>query len=313
MGRAHKSKAGSMQYWPRKRARRIYPRVRAWADIETTNLLGFLGYKAGMTHVQLLENNPFIKQGKLKAFACTIIECPPLKVLGIRFYKKTNYGIKTTSQILSSNLNKELSRKIFLPKKVNNNETKDFDDIKLIVYTQPKLIDLKKTPEILELGISGNKDEKLNYAKELLNKEIKINDIFKANQNIDIHAVTKGKGFQGPVKRFGVDLKGHKSEKKRRAPGNMGAWTPKKILFTVPQAGQMGFHTRTEYNKTILKIGNKPEEINPKEGLQNYGLIKNDYLLIKGSIPGARKRLIVMTYPMRNKKEFPMELKFIQK
>jgi len=313
MGRAHKPKAGSMQYWHRRRAKRIYPRVNAWANLNTTSLLGFLGYKAGMTHVQVIENNPSIKQSKLKAYACTIVECPPLKVLGIRFYKNTFYGIKTLGEIISSNLNKELSRKIFMPKKINNKDIKDFDDVKLIVYTQPKLIDLKKKPEIIELGISGNKEEKLNYAKELLNKEIKINDIFKVNQNIDIHAVTKGKGFQGPVKRFGVDLKAHKSEKKRRAPGNLGSWTPKKILFTVPQAGQMGFHTRTEFNKSIIKIGNKPEEVNPKEGLQNYGLIKNDYLLIKGSIPGARKRLIVMTYPIRNKKELIMELKFVKK
>ena len=313
MGRAHKPKAGSMQYWPRKRAKRIYPRLRAWANLDTTALLGFLGYKAGMTHVQVQENNPVSKQTKLKSYACTILECPPLKVLGIKFYKNTLYGIKNLGQITSENLDKELKRKINLPKKINNKEINDFDDLKLIVYTQPKLISLKKKPEIIELALSGSKEDKLNYAKNLLGKEIKINDVFKANQNIDVHAVTKGKGFQGPVKRFGIDLKGHKSEKKRRAPGNLGSWTPKKILFTVPQAGQLGFQTRTEFNKTILKISSNVDEINPKPGLEHYGFIKNDYVLVKGSVPGARKRLIVLTQPTRKNTALPMELKFIKK
>ncbi|MEK6862557.1 MAG: 50S ribosomal protein L3 [Nanoarchaeota archaeon] len=313
MGRAHKPKAGSMQYWPRKRAKRIYPRIRTWANLDTTNLLGFLGYKAGMTHVQVLENNPATKQSKLKSHACTIIECPALKILGIRFYQNTLYGLKVMGQVLAENLDKELARKIRLPKKVNAKQPENFNDIKLIVYTQPKLIKLKKKPEIIELAISGNKEEKLNYAKNLLGKEIKVGEIFKINQNIDVHAISKGKGFQGPTKRFGLQLKSHKSEKKRRAPGNLGSWTPKKILFTVPQAGQMGFQTRTEYNKQILKISNNVNEINPKSGLDHYGFLKNEYLLVKGSIPGPKKRLIVLTHPMRNKRVLPMELKFIKK
>ncbi|MEK6907524.1 MAG: 50S ribosomal protein L3 [Nanoarchaeota archaeon] len=313
MGRASKPKAGSMQFWHRKRAKRIYPGVRAWANLDTTSLLGFLGYKAGMTHVQVQENNPAMKQSKLKAYAATILECPPLKVFGIKFYKNTLYGIKNQGQITSENLDKELNRKIILPKKINNKEINDFDDVKLIVYTQPKLVGIKKKPEIFEIGLSGNKDEKLNYAKNLLGKEIKISEVFKVNQNVDIHAVTKGKGFQGPLKRFGLQLKSHKSEKKRRAPGNMGSWTPKKILFTVPQAGQMGFHTRTEYNKLILKISNNVNEINPKSGLEHYGFVKNEYVLIKGSVAGSRKRPIILTQPIRKNRTLPMELKFIKK
>jgi large subunit ribosomal protein L3 len=165
----------------------------------------------------------------------------------------------------------------------------------------------------MELAISGDKDEKLNYAKSLIGKEIKVSEIFKTNQNVDVHSISKGKGFQGPVKRFGLQLKAHKSEKKRRAPGNLGAWTPKKILFTVPQAGQMGFQTRTEHNKLILKISNNANEINPKSGLEHYGFIKNEYLLVKGSTPGSKKRSIILTYPIRNKKILPMELRFIKK
>ena len=314
MARAHKPRSGSLQFWPRKRAKRIYPRVRAWANLDRASLLGFLGYKVGMTHVQVNENNPALKAIRLVTYSVTIIECPPLKVLGIKFYQSTEYGLRNITTIYSENLNKELKRKLTLAKKIESKFPESFDDLRLIVYTQPRLTTInKKKPEIIELALSGKKEEKLEFAKGLLNKEIKVNDVFKQSQNLDIHAVTKGKGFQGPLKRFGLQLKAHKSEKKRRAPGNLGSWTPKKILFSVPQAGQLGFQTRTEFNKTLLKIGNKPEEVNSSSGFNRYGLVKNDYLLIKGSIPGANKRLIIMTYPIRSKKTFQIEVKYIRK
>ena len=67
--------------------------------------------------------------------------------------------------------------------------------------------------------------------------------------------------------------------------------------------GKMGYHKRTDYNKWLVKIGDKVEEINPKGGLLQYGLVKNNYILVKGSIPGSRKRLIILTEPLRSKKD----------
>jgi len=55
--------------------------------------------------------------------------------------------------------------------------------------------------------------------------------------------------------------------------------------------GQMGYHKRTEPNKRIMKLG-APAEINPKGGFTHYGLLKNDYLLVKGSLAGPVKRLV---------------------
>ena len=166
----------------------------------------------------------------------------------------------------------------------------------MVVYTQPKLTGIgKKKPDILELAVSGKTS--LELAKKLLEKnEIKLENIFKENQILDISAVTKGKGFQGEVKRFGVTILQHKSEKKKRGSANLGAWTPKRVSFRVPQPGKMGYHQRIEHNKQILKIGIDPKEVNPKSGFLHYGLIKNNYLLLKGSIPGPAKRTIVMTY-----------------
>lgn len=290
-----------MQIWPRKRARRIYPRVRSWSNVERTKLLGFAGYKAGMTHIQARDNSNSTTKGQIISIPVTIVECPPLKPLSLRFYKNSNYGFKLTGEILAKNLDKELKRKITMPKKSSKEEVKEFDVLKLAVYTQPKLIGKKKKPEIFEIAIGNNN---LEFGKSLLQKDIKINDIFNEGQLVDIHSVSRAKGFQGPVKRFGVRLRQKKSEKVKRGPGSLGAWKGQQhMMYRVAHAGQMGYHTRTDYNKLVIKIGNKVEDINPKGGFLRYGEIKNDYVLIKGSLPGAVKRLVRLTEPMRPKKK----------
>ena len=310
MGRAHKPRSGSLQVYPRCRAKRQYPRVKNWPNKTEIKLLGFAGYKAGMTHIMALDNyqNSPTKNMTI-AIPATIIECPPLKAFSIRFYKKTPYGDTLLTEHTADKPNKELERRICLPKKINHKDVQDFDYITLQVYTQPKQTGIgKKKPELFEIAIGGSdKNAKLEYAKSVLGKEIKLSDVLKENSFVDIHAVTIGKGFQGPVKRFGITLKSHKSEKKRRSTGNLGSWTPKKVDWRVPQHGQMGYHTRTEYNKWILAIN--PDFIK-KENIDHYGNIKNDILLVKGSIPGPQKRLVRIVEAIRPIR--PMQLQ-IQK
>ncbi|MBL7100866.1 MAG: 50S ribosomal protein L3 [Nanoarchaeota archaeon] len=300
MPKIHNPRRGSLQFWPRKRARRQYARVKSWPEVAEAKLLGFAGYKAGMTHVMLDDDNPgSLTKGETISYPVTVIECPPLKSYSIRFYQKTHNGSKLVSEIFSKNLDKNLKRKIKVSSK-ENKEPEDFDSLRLVVYTQPSLVGFKKTPELFELGVGG-KDvkEKLAYAKELLNKDVKISDVFKEGQLIDTHSVTKAKGFQGTVKKFGVTIRQHKSEKTKRGVGTLGAWTPKKTDWRVAQAGKMGYHQRTEYNKLSLKIGSDPKEINPDGGFLNYGLVKCDYVIVKGSVAGTRKRLIILTEPSR--------------
>jgi large subunit ribosomal protein L3 len=61
----------------------------------------------------------------------------------------------------------------------------------------------------------------------------------------------------------------------------------------------MGFHRRTEYNKRILKIGTDPNMINPAGGFPHYGLVRNTYLIVEGSVIGAVKRPLFLRYPIR--------------
>tara|TARA_Y100000310_G_scaffold340387_1_gene435948 strand:+ start:3371 stop:4342 length:972 start_codon:yes stop_codon:yes gene_type:complete len=319
MPSVHKPRAGSLQFWPRKRAKRIYSRVRSWGKDNDVKLLGFAGYKAGMTHIVYTDNKPHSPtKGEKITTSVTVIECPPLKFFSLRCYKQTSYGLKLVSQINNSKVDKNVQRKVDIVKKVKEQKEVSLDDIKevrVVVYTQPGLTGLgKKKPEVFEVKIGGDVKEAYEYGKQLLEKEVKVSEIFEEGQFVDIHAISKGYGFEGPIKRFGISLKSHKSEKKRRSAGNLGAWTPSKTSHTVPQHGQRGFHQRTEYNKQIFKIGNDKEEVTPKGDFLHYGKLKNEYLLVKGSIPGSKKRLIQFGVSMRGKrKQDKPEISYISK
>src|SRR3989344_981436 len=202
MANVRRPRKGSLQFWPRKKAKRQYAWIKSWATEKNTGLLGFAGYKAGMTHVAIKDNRQGSQtKGEEVVWPVTVIECPALKVYSIRFYKKDNYGSKLAKEILNAKLDKELNRKINLVKKqktnLNDIESKinDYSDVRVNVYTQPKKSGLgKKTPEMFELAIGGNDVKaKLDYAKKLLDKEIKVSEVLKQGIKVDVHSVTKGK------------------------------------------------------------------------------------------------------------------------
>jgi large subunit ribosomal protein L3 len=72
-------------------------------------------------------------------------------------------------------------------------------------------------------------------------------------------------------------------------------------MWRVAHAGQTGFHQRVQYNNFIMQIGDKPEVVNPKGGFLNYGFVTSSYVLVRGSIMGAKKRMIILTEPIRLK------------
>ncbi len=300
MGNIRGPRMGTMQVWPRKRAVRQYPKVRSWAEVSDKKALGFAGYKVGMTHT-LVINNVKTSRTKGEEIFCpvTVLECPPLKVAAVRTYIKKGYGLMAKTEFNAKNVDKELTeRKLTKPKKHNEDKlsavtANDFDNLTILVYTQPKLVGLQKKPEIFEVAVGGSKEDQLAYAKEKLGKEIAVSEVFSEGNQVDIHAVSKGHGIQGPIRRFGIGKRRHKSEKAIRNPGSLGGWQAQgHVMYRVSHAGQTGYHTRTEYNKQVMKIGTNPAEINVKGSYLQYGDVKNTYVLLKGSIPGPRKRLI---------------------
>lgn len=307
-------RSGSMQYWPRKRAKREFPRIRTLPISNEKGLLGFAGYKVGMTHVIAIETNKNSHyKGEEISLPVTIIECPPLKIFSVRFYTKSSNGLNVKKEIFIGN-DKELARKLKLPKKkkdsdLNSVNINDYDDIRVVLYTLPKKTSLgKKKPELFEMSLGGSKEDKINFIKENRDKEFSINNFFREGEMIEVKAVTKGKGFQGPVKRFGISLRQMKSEKSIRNPGSLGPWCAQgHIMYRVAHAGKMGYHLRTEYNKQIIKIINDPKGFTPEGGFLNYGKVNNNLILIRGSVPGSRKRVILLQKQVRKfkKQELP--------
>lgn len=307
MGKANKPRKGSLAYRPRKRARSQMPRVRCWPEREEKCILGFAGYKAGMTHILYIDDSLSPNKGNEVSYPVTVIEAPPIVVYGIRGYKN---GICVGDVICDD---EKIRKEIGLRKKKQNEIMPDkVDEVLILAYTQPKKTRMgKKRPERMELMVGG-KDvaEKLDYAKGILGKEVRAADVFKQGEYIDTVSITKGKGWQGPVKRFGVSIQRRKATGKRRHVGTLGAWHPASVLYTVPMAGQMGYHKRTEKGKRIMKIG-EGKEINPRGGFPQYGLVIDDYVLVGGSVPGPRKRLIRMRKSIREKPVRAPEIKYI--
>ncbi len=316
MPKEHKPRAGSLQFWPRKRAKK--PLRVNWKPLEEkyANIpmpLGLIGYKVGMESVIVRdEYEKSLTKGEEIFMPITILEIPPHRIFSVRFYKNNKlisevwnpFAFKDYKWLKRKvkEIKKEKSKEEFL--KEIEKKAEEADKIRLLMYTKPKSIKLKKTPEIVEIGMGGKKEEQIEFIKKYIDKDINVKDIFKPKMLVDVRGATKGKGFSGPIKRFGIKRKQHKSEKGVRRPGSLGPWNPSKVSFRVPMAGQLGFFKRIDYNKYVLDVGNiKEKNINKKGGFLHYGFIDGDYIMVKGSVMGPQKRAIFLTYPLRPSKK----------
>lgn len=301
---------GSLAYLPKGRAKRWTGRVRTWPASEESKPLGFVGYKAGMTHAVAVDNRQgSLTFGKEIVLPITVIETPPMLAVAVRAYKKTINGRRSVGEAWTEKLPKDFERVMSVPEKFNTAEMlgkiegmlDSLTEVRLLLADQPRLAKLpRKRPQLVELRVGGKSvKEQFEFCKSSLGKELPVNSVFKEGEFVDVLAVTKGKGIHGPVRRWGVAKLHHKSRKTVRGVGSIGPWHPHYVVYSVPRAGQYGFHQRTEYNKQILKISNDPREINPKGGFIRYGQINTDYLLVRGSIPGAPKRVITLRPALR--------------
>ena len=304
MPKHNKPNRGSMAFSPRKRARSETPHISSWAAVEGDDpkILGFAGYKVGMSHIMAVDyRKKSTTAGQEIRMPVTIVEIPPMKVIGARGYIQDTYGLRTLTEAWEKKIDKDLERTLPIPKGHNAKAAwkkmsdSDLEEVRLLVHTQPRMVTgiPKKRPEIMDMAVGGGSiDAQIEFAKEMMGKEFTMSDFTQDGEMLDAIAVTTGYGFQGHVKRWGVKLLTHKNSKHRRMIGNLGPFSPGYVVSTVPQAGQTGYHQRTEYNKRLLKIGDNPDEINPKGGFLNYGLIRGNYALLHGSLPGPSKRLI---------------------
>jgi len=308
---------GSRGFYPKKRAKRIYPRIKSWPSFAEARPLGFAGYKAGMTHAMLVDTNPNSRtKGQLVSRAVTILDCPPLSIFGFRAYRKSAAD-RTPFCDVFTKTGKNLDRKVGLGKTKTEENMKKIENhidqigaINLMCHTNPFF---KKMPEVFEIKLGGDAKTQLEFAKGLLGKEMKIAEVFKDGDFVDVVSVSKGKGFEGVVKRFGVRILGRKFQQMARKIGAHGQTEPGKVRQSIPQSGQLGMQTRTELNKKLIKVM-KAEEVNPKGGFLRYGNVKGDAVVIDGSIPGPAKRLIRLRMPIRPRNvKHPSEIRYLSR
>jgi large subunit ribosomal protein L3 len=235
----------------------------------------------------------------------TFVEAPAMIVCGFRSYSKTMSGLKALTETWAKQLPQDLKRRQSFPKEANEITLETIDrnldkiaELRAFLCTQPRRANVpQKKPELFEVKVSGGTLQKqVKYLRSLLGREIYASEVFDVGQFVDVIAVTKGKGIQGPVKRWGVKTLPHKSRKTVRGVGTLGAWTPHYVMYSVPRAGQMGFHQRTERNKRILKLSTEAENYAPEGGFPHYGIIRDRYIILEGSIPGPPKRLVKLRY-----------------
>jgi large subunit ribosomal protein L3 len=269
-----------------------------------------VAFKAGMTHALVTDDSESMYKGMEISRPCTILEIPSMEVYGIRLYsKEANSGYREPAlEIVNSNAAKKLNIKEAKSDEKSLGSIKarlnEFNDATAMIASYPKGLGVgQHHPMRFEAYIGGSSvEEKFNFLSGILGKEVRASEIFKSGEYVDVTSISKGKGWQGPVKRAGIATQWHKASGHTRQIGSLGTQTPRKVFYTIPRAGQMGFNYRTEHNKRILKIGTAGDAAAaPSAGIANYGVIRGDYLIVGGSIPGPARRLVRIRKSITNR------------
>ena len=304
---------GSLAYLPRGRAKSMEARIRAWPKIDSDEpkLLAHAGFKAGCVQIVNIDDREKTpNHGKQLVSLGTVIVTPPILIVGIRGYSKNQNGKHAEFDLYANNLPKNIStlfnsknkESLLEPSEITLKKIKEIYAVIAIIPRNASLS--QKKPYIFEVSVKGGDVKKqFAYVKELLGKEVKIDQVFEAGVTVDTAAITKGKGWEGPITRWGVKKKQHKSRKSVREVGSLGPISPQYVMYTVPRAGQRGLHQRIEYNKKIMVMDNTENikyEINPKGGFKHFGNVNGDFIIVRGSVPGTYKRLIKLRTQIRN-------------
>lgn len=336
-----KPRSGHLGFVPRKRTKKQRGKIRSFPKDDKSkkpHFTAFVGFKAGMTHVlREVTNNNHKLYKKEVVEAVTILETPPMRVVGMVGYIETPRGLKSLTTVFASTLSDEFKRRYYKnwfksSKKAFKKYSENFSDSKLeagvarinkyctvvraIVHSLPALNPLKsKKAHIMEIQINGGEvADKTAFVKSMFEKELKVDQVFQNEEYIDVLGATTGHGFTGVVKRFGVRKLPRKTHRGLRRVGCIGSWHPSRVQWTIARAGQLGFHHRTEQNKKIYRIGQGAKygvnnnasteadltikNITPMGGFVRYGEVNDDYVMIKGCCVGPVKRSLVLRKPM---------------
>jgi len=266
--------------------------------------------------------------------AVTIIEAPPMVVVGIVGYIETPRGLRPLTTIWAQHMDESFLRRFYKNwyrskknafKKYRKNKKYEIDQkqverikkyckvVRVVAHSQVRKLKIgQKKAHVMEIQVNGgNSTQKVDFALKLLEQPVPVDKVFRKDESLDIIGVSKGRGFEGVTTRWGVRKLPRKTRKGLRKVGCIGAWHPSRVMFTVARAGQNGYHHRTERNKKIYRIGKSAlteqgrnnastesditkKTITPLGGFPHYGTVREDYLMIKGSTVGVKKRVLTL-------------------
>jgi large subunit ribosomal protein L3e len=331
---------GNLGFLPRKRTKHHCGKLKSFPKDDASkpcHLTAFMGFKAGMTHIVRQVAKPGSKLDKKDVVEpVTILETPPIKVVGFVGYVETPRGLRALTTVFAGHLSDNVKRhfyknwykakkKAFMKyaaryeageMKASIEKAKKYcSTIRAICHTDVEKAKIgQKKAHMKEIQVNGGDvAAKVDYCVGLFEKDVRVQDVFSMNEMIDCIGVTKGRGIDGVVTRWGVTRLPRKTHRGLRKVACIGAWHPAKVQFHVPRAGQNGYHHRTEINKKIYRIGSKDEKndantahditekaITPLGGFPHYGLINEDWIMLKGSVMGTKKRIITLRQSLLN-------------
>ena len=309
---------------------RSFPKDNATA---APHLTAFMAYKAGMTHVVREIERPNAKLHKKEAVeAVTIVETPPMVVVGMVGYTATPTGLRAVTTVWANYLSDEVKRRMYKnwyrskkkaftkyaakaaanPQNVEAEMQKikqECQVVRVLAHTQVSKVKTgSKKAHVMEIQVNGGDTAaKVDFAKGLFEQEVPVSSVFAEGECIDTCGATKGRGFEGVIARWGVTRLPRKTHRGLRKVACIGSWHPARVSTTVARAGQQGYFHRTEINKRIIKMGNGKDDkscmtdqdltekgINPVGGFPQYGLINEDFLMIKGATTGVPNRVLTL-------------------
>ncbi|CAD7930137.1 unnamed protein product [Amoebophrya sp. A25] len=326
---------GNLGFLPKKRTKHHHGRIKSFPKEDPSkpcHLTAFMAFKAGMTHIVRQVARPGSKVDKKDVVEpVTILEAPPMRAVGFVGYVDTPRGLRALTTVFAGHLEDSVKRRFYknwykvkkkaFAKYAMRFQANEMDAqvdrakkyctvIRLLMHTQVEKAKIgQKKGHLKEIQVNGGKNvgEKVEFCRNLFEKEVRVNSVFQQSEMIDIIGVTKGRGTDGVVTRWGVTRLPRKTHRGLRKVACIGAWHPARVQFQVPRAGQNGYHHRTEINKKIYRLATKEEKndatteqdltqksITPMGGFPHYGVINEDWLMIKGSIMGTKKRCVTL-------------------
>jgi len=332
-------RCGSIGFLPKKRCRRYKGKVKQFPTDEKSracHLTAFMGFKSGMTHILRVVEKPGSRAHKKEVCEpVTVIETPPMIVIGMVGYIKTPRGLRSLNAVFAEHMTEEVRRRFYknwyasknrkaftkyskkyaAGNKIIEAEIEEMKKycctIRALCHTQVRKISKikQKKAHLMEIQVNGGTvADKIDFAQKFFEKGIPVDAVFQMNEVVDVIGITKGHGTEGVIRRWGVTRLPRKTHRGLRKVACIGAWHPSAVKWTVARAGQRGFHHRTETNKKIYRLGKAGQAshrasseqdmtdkgISPMGGFPRYGIIREDYIIIKGSVPGCVRRPVTL-------------------